>query len=276
MSNNLEQQNDSLDITISYGKSVTSNKLQPTSLREVLHTIKTGGNGIKESVEEICACPDSEQRQTLKKQNLPYFNLGQFRDNIRKDANFEQTQHFLFDCDHLGEKIVTLKEQLRQDPTVFAAFVSPSGDGLKVMYRLSAAITSESEYRKLYAHYSEEFTRMYGYDLDHTTDPSRACFLPYDPDLHKNEDATPLATNIPTNGQVRKPSVVKAAAIVTTDPLAALLSNGVAAGHRTPTATEILGHCIKRGFAEAVALEMLKMWNRKNIKPLADDKIAYT
>src|ERR1043166_1549942 len=199
MLNNLEKSNhDSLDITISYGKSVTSNKLQPTSLRDVLHSIKTGKDGVKEKIEEIRACPDTDKQQELKRQHLPYFNLGRFKDNIRKDANFEQTQLILFDCDDVGTNRSAPKEQLEQDQTVLGFFVSPTG-GLKVFYSLESPITNEAEYRKLYSYYSAQFTQKYGQQLDHTIDPSRACFLSYDPDIHVNEDAVPLIVNIPTN-----------------------------------------------------------------------------
>jgi hypothetical protein len=266
MSNNIGIESNT---TVSYGELINNNKLKTVSLTEIIHNIKTGNNGIKERIEEIRACTDPEKRRALKQGNLPYFNMGTFREDLRRDQNFEKTQYFILDADHLGDKVAEFKQKLTQDPTVYYAFTSPSGDGLKIIYKLESVVSDSADYKKIYKYYSDAFEKKYACTVDHTIDPSRACFLSYDTDMYVNEDALPLPMDVQHQTAVL-PNAMK-------DELAQLLASGATPGNRTGIATQIIGHCISRGYTKDVTIEMVKMWNQqKNNPPLPDDKIVYT
>ncbi len=272
MLNNLSERNDnSLDTTISYGKSVRSNKLQTTSFEEVLHTIKTGSNGIKENIENIRACSDNSTRQQLKLQLLPYFNMGQFKNSIRDNAHFERTQHIILDADHIGvEKIAQLKEQLKQDPTVSLAVISPSGDGMKVMYKLQTPITDEARYRSIYSYQGELFKQKYGLDVDHVDDPARACFVTYDPEVYVNFTATLLPVDVPTNGQANKKELPSKKGLIKKS------LSGTEVGNRTRTVTQVASMLRDHGISEDFAVELVRGMNQRNTERLPDDKLEYT
>jgi len=109
------------DPFVSYGRSVKSNELTQIKLSAILNTIRTGSDGITEKIEKIRQCQDTNQRQELKKQ-LPYFNMGTFKDNVRDDGHFERTQFIILDIDHIGYCEATeLQQKLKQDPNTFAA-----------------------------------------------------------------------------------------------------------------------------------------------------------
>src|SRR5690349_12240218 len=94
MSNNLQIHDDSeLDFNVSYSSAVSTNNLSFTSFQDVLSKIQTGSGDLKKHIEKIRTCADLNLRRSLKKIHLPIFNMGMFKEHIRKDANFEQTQH---------------------------------------------------------------------------------------------------------------------------------------------------------------------------------------
>jgi hypothetical protein len=241
---------------ISYGRSVKSNELTQKKLSEILNTIRTGNSGIKEQIEDIRKCQDTDQKQELKKQ-LPYFNMGLFKDNIRLNANFEQTQFIILDIDHIGYSEATeLRQKLKQDTATFAAFRSPSGDGVKVIYRLDSVIITEAEYRRVYQYYKDNFHKQY-YEPDLTPEPSRTCFLSYDPDIYVNENTVALSTDVAPQPKVAKKKSTQRD----------LLNKGERAGDRTPTAAKIIGHSIHSGHTRDAVKLILEGWNQKNNPP---------
>jgi hypothetical protein len=46
------------------------------------------------------------------------------------------------DLDTLGDRLKALKEELMRDPHVVAVFISPSGDGLKVLVWIPVEVTN--------------------------------------------------------------------------------------------------------------------------------------
>jgi hypothetical protein len=85
------------------------------------------------------------------------------------------------------------REKLMEDPHVLAAFVSPSGQGVKALVRIPASIEGHAAaFDAAKAHYAEKF----GFVMDKAArDITRLCFLSWDPDLRvKNwQDVLPLA-----------------------------------------------------------------------------------
>ena len=149
MLNNIKvTDNDSVDneselldnIKISYAPQIYETEFQIKSLSEIISLIKTSQQ-LKQAVEQIRNEKNSEKRKVLKKNKLPYLNFGVFKKNQRLNINLESTEFILLDYDHLGDELLTSKEKLKNDKSVFMFFVSPSGDGLKVVYRLNEPIT---------------------------------------------------------------------------------------------------------------------------------------
>ena len=99
-----------------------------------------------------------------------------------------------------------MKNQLREDEKVFAFFVSPSGKGLKVIYKLNKPITDYEFFSQLYKHYATQFKIDLGADPDKTSDASRPCYFSFDPDLYYNPQAKELPIDIITKTIVNKRS----------------------------------------------------------------------
>lgn len=85
------------------------------------------------------------------------------------------------DLDDLGENLAATKQKLMDDNTVFCCFVSPSGNGLKVLLPIDA--NDEATHRVAYRQILERYQAL-GMKPDPTCrNLSRLCFVSFDPEI---------------------------------------------------------------------------------------------
>lgn len=143
---------------------------------------------------------DKKQYRELKTR-LPYVVCGVFSPNFRKKENFAHTSYFILDIDHITEKNIdlqVLKSKLKKDQRITMMFVSPSGDGLKLLFELSEKCFDAGKYQVFYGVFAEAFSVQYNLKQvvdKKTSDVSRACFVSYDPDAYFNENADKININ---------------------------------------------------------------------------------
>ena len=131
------------------------------------------------------------------KRKLPYFLGAKFIGDIRNSKNFEYISHFVIDIDHYGDtnRVEDLKQKLSTDKRLYMAFISPSGDGLKLVYSLSDKITSLKQYSDFYKAFSHRLAQQFGLEnyIDFkTSDATRICFLSYDANVYLNKNNEPI------------------------------------------------------------------------------------
>jgi hypothetical protein len=156
---------------------------QVVSLTEVLSEIAS--DKYKKQIDEIRS-QENPSKSPLK-DKLPVFTpTGVF--NYRSLAGLEDYNGLMcLDIDHVEDPI-SLKEKCKKLNYVYAAFITPSGKGLKVMIKSPA--TSEN-YREIEAKVAEAFSLDTGAIRDnHCKDISRIQFVSYDPELYINENST--------------------------------------------------------------------------------------
>lgn len=89
-----------------------------------------------------------------------------------------------------------VKELVAADEHVKAAFISPSGNGVKFLAAVPAAADAAA-FSRMFPHVSAYFFDTYGLDLDKSgSDVSRLCFLSYDPTLLVNPDSDVIPFDI--------------------------------------------------------------------------------
>lgn len=101
------------------------------------------------------------------------------------------------DLDDLGDNLAATKQKLMKDNTVFCCFVSPSGNGLKVLHPTDA--NDEATHRVAYQHHLERYQAL-GMKPDTTCrNLSRLCFVSYDPEIWVNPSSPSflLSASIP-------------------------------------------------------------------------------
>lgn len=117
------------------------------------------------------------------KKSMPSVTIsGKFKK--REDGDIDQHSGFIGididDCD-----VNEIKEKLRADKYIYAAFVSISGRGVCVIFKINSA-----KHREAFQGISEYLYTNYKIVCDPTSiNPSRARFISYDPHLYRNVNA---------------------------------------------------------------------------------------
>lgn len=137
---------------------------------------------------------DASQYATLKRQ-LPYFVCAMFNPPFRRTENFAYTEYFIVDIDHISDNGLTVadvRRRLNGDARTLLSFVSPGGDGLKIIFRLSERCYDAGLYKTFYRLFLQKLSQQYGLEqvVDmKTCDVARACFLSADAEAYYNPDA---------------------------------------------------------------------------------------
>jgi P4 family phage/plasmid primase-like protien len=94
------------------------------------------------------------------------------------------------DLDGVGDAIGDVRESLLHSPHLFAVFVSPTGDGVKAVFRVPADAERHAESFLAVSRHVEELT---SHAVDQACkDVARLCFVSYDPAAFLNPDASEL------------------------------------------------------------------------------------
>jgi len=253
------------DIQVSHAANILNIKTSPKSLKWIIEQIRIS-EYLHSKVTIIRAEEIDDKRRELKKALLPYFSMATFTDGIRVNKNFSAIRFLIIDIDHIKEKLDEVRLKLQSDPEVFMFFLSPSGDGYKVLYALDREITDQGQYRTTYKQLRNIVKERYGVESDKVDDPARACFLSYDPDLYLNEQCRYISIEISKASQSQQPDKSRFKELLSAkNP-----------GDRTPTQASQVGTWIKRGIRREEALEMCQLWNQRNSTPLSEEKVEKT
>ena len=188
---------------MTYGMNLTSTNdpLKKVSADQVLHKIKHPSEAFESQINRLRVIKGLDQSAHRKQKTLlPYFVCSLFHPLVRKKENFAAAYHMVIDIDHClteGISLQVLKQELSQDPEVRGIFISPGGDGLKVVFDFDERITDAALYSIVYKNYLLEFAHKYALEnvVDFVThDVSRACFFSADRDAYINEHPKALET----------------------------------------------------------------------------------
>ena len=120
----------------------------------------------------------------------------------------------VIDLDHLGTMLTKAKKKLSSDPHVFACFVSPSGNGLKAVYKVPSDIERHAD---AWATAAKRVKSLTGIDPDGSgKDIARLCFASHDASAYHNPNAVQLEIE-PAPASGRRPQSEAGASIETKD-----------------------------------------------------------
>lgn len=141
----------------------------------------------KSIIDKLRSEPDEKKRKEIKRQLPAICFSGTF--TRREDKALVKHSGLLaIDFDHLGERLMTLRKRLEADPYTFILFLSPSGDGLKLVVKIPDDV-------KTHAFSAAALTDYYNDEkLDEFMDVSRVCFCSCDPGIYYNPDSLPFTT----------------------------------------------------------------------------------
>jgi hypothetical protein len=94
----------------------------------------------------------------------------------------------VLDFDHI-KNLPEVRQKLENDSNTFLLFISPSGDGLKVVVK--HGLTDPLKWQYLYFELEAYYLNTFGLETDKSgKDISRMCFLPYIDTLYRNDNST--------------------------------------------------------------------------------------
>ena len=145
-----------------------------------LERIRSGAS--KDKIEELRSTGKKEIKNTL-----PCYTFSGTFSNRSKIGLKEHSGLIILDFDHVGtfEDAENFRDSISDSEFVFSAFISPSGDGVKVLIKIPP-IASDHElyYNAIYKHFESPYLDESGKDV------SRLCFESYDSDIYINPEST--------------------------------------------------------------------------------------
>tara|TARA_R110001632_G_scaffold109244_3_gene219441 strand:+ start:2239 stop:4254 length:2016 start_codon:yes stop_codon:yes gene_type:complete len=180
--------------SISIVQQARATETKDFDLEKVIEWIRSGSGRFAKNisaVREATEAGDLDRASELKK-NLPAVMFsGQFSRRSSKCI----TSHSGMICMDVDKIDAPSKkvDEMRFDPHIVAAFVSPSGNGLKAIF----AIPSDVDKHRDAFEAAKRYLSTYGLEADESgKDVSRLCFLSHDAELHYAPDAVELPVHI--------------------------------------------------------------------------------
>ncbi|EKT4499877.1 BT4734/BF3469 family protein [Flavobacterium psychrophilum] len=164
------------------------------TISTILEEIKTGKYKpgiiyLRKSLAE-----NKEEAYNKVKKSLPAFTpSGKFVGGRKLEFLTEYSKFIILDIDKLSAAdLQNAKHLANQSEFTFASFISPSGNGLKILVKIDTPKTEHKEtFLKVQAHY-ESILKL---EIDKSgKDLTRLCFYSWDENLYLNENATVFAS----------------------------------------------------------------------------------
>ena len=150
---------------------------------KVLESIKDGT--YKTQVANIRLETDKTKRNEAK-QKIPYVTFGGTF-STRSNKNLKAFSGLgCLDFDDVKD-LETLKDDINGDEYTFASFVSPSGNGLKVLVKMPP-VDNNDDYQDYYSEITKHYSQYYELD-ESTKDLARACYVSFDEGLFLNAES---------------------------------------------------------------------------------------
>lgn len=174
----------------------TDDSLRKVKVEYLFHSIRNPRPEIVSQVRQLRILQEIDHSQYVaQKRSLPYVVCGMFNPPYRRTENFAYTEYFIVDIDHITSKglnVAELRKKIESDARVVMSFLSPSEDGLKVLFRLKERCCDSGLYAIFYKAFVTSFSRLHCIEqvVDaRTSDVTRACFMSFDPNVYYNPSA---------------------------------------------------------------------------------------
>ncbi len=139
-------------------------------------------------------CDPKDAVRDLKKALPGILFSGQFS----RRANAALVSHsglLCADLDDIAARLDDVRAKLKSSPHLLALFTSPTGTGLKAIFRVPADAT---QHRASFDAVSAHVRALTGCEIDPACkDVARLCFVSYDPEMFVNYDAFELTPSLP-------------------------------------------------------------------------------
>lgn len=169
-----------------------------TSVDTIVKRIKTGH--CKTLVEEIRNHENKSDKNNLKKKLPAIVFSGTFKSRAKDALPLQHSGLIVLDIDEV-EDLKKLKIKIQKSVYCFLCFVSPSGNGLKVVFKIPADVKRHTGY---YLGIEKYFFDL-GINLDKSgKNIGRVCYESFDPDIYYNPESKVFTDFIEEIQQAKK------------------------------------------------------------------------
>lgn len=184
---------------IGTGFSAQAGTLVPIEREALVARIRSGDEGLRAQVEMLRRAAQLDPAlYRQRKAHLPYFIGVEFVAGQRRADQLIAAHVLVLDLDHChssAEQFARLRKSLCEDSRVWLCYTSPSGQGLKLAFRLDRPIRESKTFSDVYQAFARQFSRQHSLDawIDlRTHDVARVSFLSFDPEVYVAPDAETL------------------------------------------------------------------------------------
>ncbi|WP_209389792.1 VapE domain-containing protein [Chryseobacterium sp. RR2-3-20] len=156
---------------------------------KILSDIKTGVYQNAITYLRKSLADDKKEAAERAKKSLPAFTpSATFKGGRKMEFLTNYNALMVLDIDKLEkEKLQQCKTKIRMEDFVFASFVSPSGNGLKIFVKVSS---DKEQHKETFLKLQKYFEELLQVEIDKSgKDITRLCFFSYDPEIFINENS---------------------------------------------------------------------------------------
>ena len=178
------------------------NKIEDKPLEEILNDIKKGT--YKSKISEIRTFLDNDKKDEaaqLKKQLDAFTVSGTFSNGRSIDKIQTYSQYVILDIDKLSiSQLQEVKNIARLAVYTYATFVSPSGNGVKIVVKVN---TGKEFHKEAYKQVVDYYEQALNIDIDTSgSDVCRLCFVSYDNECYINNNSDIFEVTIPNKESI--------------------------------------------------------------------------
>lgn len=207
---------------------------------------------------------DKPVREQMKRALPAVMLSGTTRGGHKASDVLEHSGLLQIDLDHVGNA-AALRDRIGKDQHILAAWISPSGDGVKAIMRIPPDI---ARHKDAFLAAADHMYRTHALKIDPAcSDVSRLCFVSSDPGLVTNPSAVPLEVpvKVPRLAPVPPQGAGTCAAILERARVHLATVAPAVAGQSGHTVTFKAAIDLTRGFnlSEDEAYPLLEEWNQR-------------
>ena len=163
--------------------------IEHKTIPEILHEIKTGKYRPGITYLRKSLAENKLEAYEKAKKSLPAFTpSGKFVSGRKMEFLEAYSNFIILDIDKLStDNLAKAKEVASKSEFTYASFISPSGNGLKILVKVN---TTKEDHKETFLAIQKHYETLLNHEIDKSgKDITRLCFYSFDDNLYHNESA---------------------------------------------------------------------------------------
>lgn len=168
--------------------------IEHKTIPEILHEIKTGKYRPGITYLRKSLAENKLEAYEKAKKSLPAFTpSGKFVGGRKMEFLEAYSNFIILDIDKLSQTdLQNAKHKANQSEYTYASFISPSGNGLKILVKVN---TTKEDHKETFLTIQKHYETLLNHEIDKSgKDITRLCFYSFDDNLYQNEAAIVFAS----------------------------------------------------------------------------------